>query len=338
MIFDTLCGIVEKNYPYLQHILRNAKLFEFPEVPHKVLPKQYTEDPEWLEDSFFLPFPIVAVEDKASCVVLWDTIPKQTGTQIERGFIECLHLSTPLSHFREFSDGMELSPEMRELGRKQNCLVSIGGIHSMKVFPGGREFIGNGYLKRADLASKRGMVVRNIVHEMEKIKVAIKNDRIRFKDYENEFDSEAITRAALTNAYATVQEILHFNQPHKFILEESPLKTKKKQLKIPRSGQRPKYTLLTPRKIRERMGLKNPHNRKSPIIHERQRHYRWLSAENYSKDKDGKPLPKKTIPIGPRKGQSYYKYVIIGPTWVGPSKNVYKNKHYKVILPSYASQ
>src|SRR4051794_2416218 len=110
MIFDTLCAIAENQLPTLVPLLKRAKLFDFPHAPHEILPKSFPPDEAaFYRENFFLPFPVICVEDKASAVVMWDDVEDAKGSRVTRRFIEC----TPLAANAEaYEDGNEYRQEL----------------------------------------------------------------------------------------------------------------------------------------------------------------------------------------------------------------------------------
>ncbi|TXH19512.1 MAG: hypothetical protein E6R03_00425, partial [Hyphomicrobiaceae bacterium] len=99
MLFDKLCGAAEKlkeAFPTLYDIVDGSRLFIFPYVPQDVLPKEGRTIPA----DFHLPFPIVAVEDKASCVVVCDMEEEAFGPTCKRLFIEINDISYDFDLFR----------------------------------------------------------------------------------------------------------------------------------------------------------------------------------------------------------------------------------------------
>lgn len=321
MLFDRLCGIVEAHIPEMIPILRKAKIFEFPVVPHEFLPKVFSEDIEWFEENFFLPFPVVAIEDKASCMILFDMHKGQKGMYEKRGFIECMSLNADNSAFRESQNPFDPRNSMdftaSKLLHEQGFAVVEAGFIEKMHFESPKKFLGEGGLSKTWIASKR---------------------EIKMEDFHNDWADlgHANIDGPITNAYAAIQEIYYFNQPELFVLEESPIKPRKKskkRQKLLRSFERPKYTMLKPREIRKQIGLPEPRGtHASPIPHERRRHVRWLSDPIYSKDENGEPIEPKTIPFGPRKGQIYYKHVDVPAVWIGQSENKKGHKHYRVLV------
>ncbi|MBU1194027.1 MAG: hypothetical protein KKE62_01660 [Proteobacteria bacterium] len=102
-----------------------------------------------------------------------------------------------------------------------------------------------------------------------------------------------------------------------FILETTPKKVRKpKPGKVPRSHERPYYTLLTPKKIRKKLNLEDPTSEtgshSSPAPHERRGHWRTYRDERYKN----------------MRGKRQW----IGPVWIGASEAKVGNKIYKVRL------
>lgn len=82
--FDKLCWFVERFpqilSPELDQILRSAHLFQFPYVAHEVLPKTFDHEELDFQSKFFvLPFRVIAIEDRSSCVLLWDDEADKIG-------------------------------------------------------------------------------------------------------------------------------------------------------------------------------------------------------------------------------------------------------------------
>ena len=113
---------------------------------------------------------------------------------------------------------------------------------------------------------------------------------------------------------AALEEVMFFNSPSRFIFEEAPAKTPNPKFArpVPRSPQRPLYTLLTPKEIRERLRLPPLQEGGPKTPHERRRHYRTLRSE-FFKHKQGQTI-------------------VIPACWVGPSEALHGAHRYKVRL------
>jgi len=133
MIFDLFAYIVERYLPFARKHLDSAKLFIFPEDPHKTLSKTITkEELDFLSESFVLPFDCVAVEDPASCIILYDAEKNQAGLCDRRMFIECLPVNADISHFREGQNThlVQVAKNFPNMG--DACIFSFGYIENVK--------------------------------------------------------------------------------------------------------------------------------------------------------------------------------------------------------------
>lgn len=307
MIFDTLCSIAEKYLNHLEPIVRRSRLFIFPGKAHEVLEKErFTQERvDSINEIFFLPYQYIAIEDTASCTLLWDKEADVVGTKHERFFVDCQpfgpeavdNLQSPPNEDESLSEiyRQSLNEFVNRTGVKDAHILSIGRFTTWweadsKAESGAKRII-DGNATYCSLVSKEHGVLEN----MGAAHLA-------------EMAPECLRFAA--TAYA---EVLYFNSPDRFVLEKTPVKEKKQnqQKHIPRSHQRPVYTLLTPTEIRERLSIIEPTG-KHPTPHERRRHIRRLSSEVFTK----------------KKGQ----VIIIPATWVGPSEKTVGRHHYKVVL------
>jgi hypothetical protein len=302
MIFDKLCGIAERHVKEFRPILDAAKLFEFPGRAHDILPKGI--DPklsDMLMETFFLPFPVVAIEDTASCVVLVDQKPDQQGFADFRMFIECAPLDPRMAS--EYGD---VTPEEAEAIKKgiinmptDACIVRAGEIR----------FMG---LNQAVLDGE------NMLYECRRqwFAVMTKSKIIspaRVLDSNNELDQHIIQcggRAAAT----ALEEVYYFNAPDRFVVEKSSVANpRKSNLKIKRSGERPSYVLLTPKEIREKLiPAEAQAHGSTRQPHERRRHFRTLRSDRYV--------------------NAQGKTIVIPATWIGPDEGTVNGRRYKVRL------
>jgi len=125
----------------------------------------------------------------------------------------------------------------------------------------------------------------------------------------------ASAKAILRNVTVAFEEVMLFNDPEHFILETTPIGSPatRNRKRILRSTERPRYTLLKPKQIRQRMQLPEPEEgrgRRRP--HERRAHTRTLGSAFYKKKRGS--------------------VIVIPATWVGPSEHVVGGKRYRVLL------
>lgn len=307
MIFDRFCSIVERHFPEYRKIAEDAKIFIFEEPAHLVLPKD--EDAAYTDeiDLFALPFQVTAVEDPASLIILVDSKPDLLGIDATRYFIEVIPMYGFDKNFGitppELSDE-DLHKELKRKGFDEDtCMISFGVIESLDWRSVNYKITGT--VSKLISASKKKVY--------ENVKVT-------------PFSPSNITSVSdlsLKNAVTAIEELLLVSSKKNFVLEQAPLTLKNQQKnkakKILRSHQRPTYTILDARSIRDKLDLPQPEHssinqgeRKRPVPHERRRHPRRLRAEKgfYKEDK----------------------VIIIPATWIGQSEKIVGNKIYKVRL------
>jgi hypothetical protein len=303
MIFDSLCRIAERQPvpPELRKAVEAARVFRFEFNPHEALPKEYKLDVlEWLMENLYLPFPCIAVEDRASCVLFWDDSlegePPVRGAGHERRFVECCDFEK--SSLDAFCDGL---PEQREMLSHRCCAVSMGRIALDTHFTHPNQF-------RVAGGTDFTLVVQD--------------EEVVFVSRVPSLEIPPIAMAALRNAASALQEVMLLNDPETFILESTPvsiLDRKPVKLKpgqaprLPRTHERPTYTVLKPHEIRERMKLPMPVGKRSVVPHERRSHLRTLRSEFFRPANRGRQI-------------------LIPATWVGPAESVVGKRRYRVIL------
>ena len=300
MLFDKFCGVAEKHLPRLRPHVANARLFLFPGKSHEVLPKSYDdEEVQFLQEHFFLPFQTIAIEDPASCLLLSDPVEGATGLGSERLWVECMSFNPDkLSNFDPKSTDMS-AQQKKKFGDmpKGSLIISLGAIALQHVSNMRFEYEGG--------LIGTYMVVRDQLIDMS---AALDGE------------SDEVIGSALNNAGVALQEVMFFNHPKRFILEKisqskSARKTRDKGVKIPRSHERPTYTILDPRDIRKTMGLQElvaDEGKHKITPHERRRHYRTLSNDRFVNTKG--------------------KTIIVKATWVGASEATVGKNRYRVLL------
>lgn len=275
MIFNQMAKVIEKHVPELIEAVDRSKLFFIDKIPHEFLPKKPTTE------NFFLPFQTVAVEDKASVVILMDMRKNQKGLKEDRLFMEYIPENAPIESFDpnkrggmnsgSLPIGMLYSGIMGDIVAHENKFTGTGTLYGMMAFRNGK-----------------------VIATMADMPKGLKN--------------WAIEQAA-QNAMIAMQEIMMMNNlENRFILEEKPIKPKLRQGMIARSHQRPKYTILEPKSIRRKMGLQ-PTGKALEEGHERRRHPRTYRSDRYVKMK-GKTVIINATWVGPSDkivGKKYYK-------------------------------
>lgn len=300
MLFDKFCSVVEQHFPELRGIAEQAKLFVFEKAPHLVLKKNAGADYREFENIFALPFRVTAIEDPASLIVLIDKEEDAVGFGPCRGFIELLPWNNDESAFAESNlpirDMKRIMSQGMTLDEPSCFLLSIGEFSDITCLDSS--------------VNVKGSMLKIIMGDKHKLHTTIVCKELPLDV------QQTIAMQGIRNAVTAVEELLTLSSRTNFILEDSPARIKAQTKKIPRSHQRPKYTILSAKAIRSKLGLADPvivsGSKKSPMPHERRRHLRRLSS-------DGGHFKESKV-------------IVIPACWVGPSEKVVGRKIYKVRL------
>jgi hypothetical protein len=305
-IFDRLARTVEQYKDSNTHVrglwnlMQHSRLFVFDKLSQDFLPKAYTvEEAEFANESFFLPFPLIAVEDAAGVVFVGDGTTKDRahsrGAAHPRIVVDVIMRGTPDAAFREegalpaWSDGI-------------NFHVSLGAVKNLHFAPGTGK---KNYIEAAGWMVSLGLGNRVEVYE---------HSRLPQDTYMQAH------KGFLENALVAMQEIVMFNNPNFFVVEEQCDKEVNrfrrhgaKIGRVARTLQRPTYSVLRPTLIRQRMKLPEPKLPSGVKVrpHERRAHLRRLCSDRYKN----------------KKGQ----IVVVKACWVGPTEAVVGNRRYRVL-------
>ena len=231
MLFNLLCEVAEKYIPQIRPLLEMAVLLEFPVKPHEVLPKQIAplERVTQAAVSFSLPYPIVAIQDLASLVVLCDTQQNQTGLAEDRVFIECVPL---MADENAFNDDPAIKQSIQNMQQatddqdKDAVAVTIGTIASPAQRTG--EWLARGSVKDTWVASSRRLLTST--KGMSSVPGAL---------------MQQMTQASLRNAMTAMEEIMLVPSLPKFECwppAEDPL-LQFRHTRIRRTSERAMFTL-----------------------------------------------------------------------------------------------
>jgi hypothetical protein len=299
-MFDTLCRYVERYEPQeIREKLRETKLFVFEESAEDTI--KVSKLPTQDDETFFLPFRCIAIEDPHRCVLLRDRTEHQRGFWLERDF---LFLGCITDEDNQIADNaylmssgsikMDFDPELPHLEppRETGAHFVLNSINTALIRPSGDpdpQIITEQMYKDGKQSQFKNL-----------LKVVGFNLNLAF---------EAI--------------IQHINNPENFVVEVTPLHYERNKEKLEnkprilRMHERPLYTYLKAKRARTIMGLTDPHHsprgeRNSPVPHERRRHLRTLRSDFFTH----------------KQGQT----IVVEATWVGPSESIVGNKRYKVLL------
>lgn len=302
VLFDALCRAVERNESLagLRPFLQKCHVFHLDIVPHEGLVKYMDEIKiEDHVDDFFLPFPVVAVEDRASVLMAADLEENQRGFGGKRIFFEYIDAS----HERAgaFFDGKKLrDSEFDSKDFNDTAIVSMTIVDQFNM-------------QRDDQGRLR-TGIRGLLDRM----WYLKSDIVQFSVDPQQFGAEEcqkLSEAGGKNCITCIEELMVVNNPSRFIVERRPIKLRSghgKNGRIPRTNERSIYTILEPWKIRERLGLPEPREGGSRQPHSVRRHFRSYRSDRWVNVKG--------------------KRVVIEAFWVGPSEADVGAHHYKVLL------
>lgn len=306
-LFDRLLDYCHRWWSEPIPYLNEARLFFVPDVPHATA--NYAQDPElwaWAENHFVLPFQHTAVEDYASCLLLYDLAPSASGLRAPRAFIDCISLDDRLrdAFTMDHADADQTREYlMRDLRFsrdevRQVCRINVGFLVSLYVYDGNRKF--DGVLSDSFLmhptkgrinmvgdnppdapkvsVGKDGRVTagsRNMPNQMQV------NDDGTVEVITHEDLWKEKSRGAMQNVVAAMEELMALNVPGRFVVERTEPKRKltKKQRRQGKTESdvtqpRPRYLMMTADEIREKFNLPQLDEAGRRKMTQRRRHWR----------------------------------------------------------------
>jgi len=305
----------------LRRYINRARLFEFDLYPTETIDLMSKDEVKELADSFCLPFPVVAIEDKTSCVILWDKFKNSVGIEFSRGMIEIIDTENYLK-----DEAFKLTSQDIENGiNEKNMRESKDMLKDIAKKTGGFPVVlrtGYGVVRWIDQIKKwEGKVdVRSCVYIMKNGEVLDFITNLKNNPRERiSVDTDCMR--GMTTAY---EELLRMSSRNQFILEKSPKKASK-NTKYLKSHERPVYTVLNPNKARKVMRLPEPivdkpigkKKTKERRAYVRAEHERFLGSEKFTK-KQGQ-----TVSV---------KRTYVPAIWRGNFCSETESHFYKVIL------
>jgi len=338
-IFDQACRLCEwhsrLDEQYGQ-LLRKASLFHFEFDPNEEMRKHKAELASQDFSMFALPFPVTAVEDRRSCVVLFDISTRSQGmdpgsiklsdmlpakgekrdfgTDSVRGFAVFMPAVTGDGFMDKDADADILADFRRMYGvttdRRdlRGCATYIlSGVFRMAEGdgdgPGPDYKVGVVPFGMQMYAKDLVIVDRPLTEEQ------MMDDNDRWAPTRQDF---------ITHPTTAVEELCLLNSGDRWLVKsQATTGSKPKKGAIRRGWQRPNYTLLTRKQIREtfKIDASSEAGRQLTHGHARRAHWKTLRHERYRRNHDGTP-----------------RQVFVAHTWVGPSSATVENKRYEVVL------
>jgi hypothetical protein len=341
-IFDFAAQACERSFPQVTPVLRQARLFCFPHEPVGTLPTEHSRDEvEFWSENFALPYPITAIEDTQGLVIVWDadilqpetwadTVRKalaQPGVSSLAPMLACEEPQRGLGAYRFFLD---IIPSWSMRDREEvlvpftnddlkSAVIGEDGQYYAKPL-GGVDFVTITLgVCTFDNAHERGIVGHVTTMGMWSL---TKKRRI-FATRGGRADNDVLDRSqrvALQNVRTAFEEIMWFNDPDRFVVEETREqgpRPKHMKGKIKRAKERPTYHSWTPLDIRRIRGGNAVDSEGEPIKrrgHWRRGHFRTLRAARYA-----------------RSGMQG-KTVLVRPTFVGDPAFSVERSHYRILL------
>ena len=325
MFFDRLCGLMELMISQvsasqskdavasIENMARSARLFDIVRSRDAIeleVAKMDSEMERFLHDTFFIPFRTVAINSERSAIIIQDTERDSIGFRAKRRFVTVDSFEEEAGNKIRESFGLDASEDI--------FLFSSGSIAeaSFIQYDGGREALMARFSIGLSLATKNRL--------LDSFRTGSGGQDDMPNDESEPFDSLPEWKRTLANAVLrkfidACKVFALINSPNRFVVEVSSSKidaerNKKPTIKIPRSHERPQYTLLTVKEIKELFGEENhaSGSHAAPIPHERRRHFRRLSSD-YFKNKKGS-------------------IIMIPACWVGECEKIVGTKKYRVVV------
>lgn len=310
-VFDRSLGHVRRHSELarLGRWYHSARLFLLADIKPHELPRRM-ENADWLRDNFVLPFPMVAIEDAATCMFLESPRYPSFGTPQILRFLDVIWMNPERAP--AFADEHSRS-ELASLSEKDICMCFIEGVVELVEIEAERNSFSFPVITFVGVVQEH----HNICTVMDKASIQMLNDP-RYLD--------SIGLHTDRNVSAAIQEACLLCDPSVFILEEAPQSWIRHEIRhggyrracqhgrLRASFERPVYRVLRARHVRERMGTSLPGASGTGVRrpHERRGHWRLLRAERFVN----------------KRGQRVW----VRPSWVGPVESRRGNRRYRVVL------
>lgn len=260
---------------YRQHLpddlkrrVKLARLFDFDLAPTQALDGMAPEEVGEAAYNLVLPFPVVAVQDRVSCVIVWDLQVGAVGSDIERGVLEVVDLWNygVAGAFRQSTQDPPGTQEafdehtqwVRSNFTPQNSPIGLRwGVGGTGWAAGVKKWAPKYRCESALIIDRKSGQVTDLVK-------AYGSDQRLQVDF---------TRSALT----AIEELTRLSRPHTFILEDRPPEPKQRKhaSDYRLAAERPRYAVLEPDVIRKRTGMVSPvPEKRGRTIRERRAHIR----------------------------------------------------------------
>lgn len=305
-IFDLMVRNIKEIPEEYRRYVRRARLFKFDVFSYQASKSEDLLGDGSIVDSFCLPFPVTAVEDRETCTLLADLDKGQLGIGQRRLVIEVIDYQTVVRAQQE----MELDEDTPQNVRER--IQAVREVEQQLNKDGTKEFT---YV--------RGGIFKLDLSEDWKHWIHLSSELL-FPKMDSTMD-KLVARELGQSYQASLEELFLLNDTGNFVLERRPARAPKrnKKRKYRYARERPVYTIVKPKQARRIMGLPTPETPPGERriaerrAHRRRAHTRTLRSERYTKKRG------QTIQVP----ESY-----IPAVWRGESESVVGGHRYKVIL------
>jgi len=314
MIFDLFVRYSNFVPSTLRKLINRARLFSFDIYPTQTMELFDCASLATQKHEFHLPFPVVAVEDKVSCGIVWDLKKDAVGFGSPRGFME-MSVTENYIDERAYTVPSD-SPFSHTAADVREAAKALKDKYPYTFRSGIAQINWNAEI---DKWESRGQLFNCVMFG----KDGMRGECLNMTDIP---DSEDVALHDFLRASITmIEELLQISDPARFILERragADSKGKRRSRKYTLSSERPLYTVLRPREARMVMGLPEPAPKVEGgrTIVERRAHWR---REHERELKSDRFKEKKTIKID---------RMYIPALWNGPDSSTLGDHVYKVLL------
>jgi len=316
MIFDKLCRVVERHFSKevatagnanMRFMVEDARIFEI--AGQECYSFDDHDNPDFIEQTFRLPFRTIAIEDELGCIILQDVEEHARGMRVDRWFIT----------FRPVFSTIKRPGSVVHVENSDDFYDWWKSIYHCDY----RDCYGldAGIINRGWRRSVEGKLESVMTGRLGR-KIIFNRDSILVDDSSPDSLTEEVAQKAFEGIEPAYEQIIRINSPTQFIVEETSVRKpgwKPPRDQITRSIDRPKYFTLPITEIRKKLGLPSrppiPGEKRGPLKEpvERRGHFRYFKSPRYSEKT--RETPK-----------------WINSYWVGPTEITVGKKHYKVLL------
>jgi len=325
--FDELIELREHIPEDLRRYLKQARLFEFDILPTETFEHVDLDKVDTLAKSMVIPYPVVAIEDKAGVVIIISDKDKLLDTRVKRRFITYTKAMEG-SYANNPSDDEFMRSHGYSGGQIDESIIGSKMVYTGTFFVDWGSDVKKWIIDQNDCGVETGYVyISNLGQEADFD--FRDNEMAHLTDERYPLCNRDFQRAVIT-AY---EELLPLGDHDKVFLREEPVFNDKERKRLPKyrkTCHRAKYTIVKPKEARRIMQLPDPTPKKEGgrVIKDRRAHWRSEHEHTFKHDKWGDKvgttimMPKAFVPA----------------IWNGDDEAEVGNKRYKVVYDTYSKE